>query len=346
MGRIIGIAAVVVVIVAPQAAEAEVLSAGPAEDWCGVINGAAAGDEVHLAAGTYTTPCSIRASGAAGSPVTVRSEALDAGSRAVLAYAGSSSNVVDLREVSHLVLLGLDFQDSADDVDAVKIHGSTDVTIEDCTFTNIGGISVSAVDGSSARMTVRGCRFESLRATGMYFGCYEGEACQATDLLIEGNLIDGVTPREGSVGYGMQIKVNSWGVVRDNTIYDTAGPGIMVYGSNRGDPPSIVEGNYVEGARNESGITLGGGPVIVRNNVCVGNHYGGIYAQDYAGRGLQQGVWIVHNTLLASSQAGVTVQAWEAGAGNVIAFNAFLVEGGIPTLQPASPSGEVVGNVT
>src|SRR5262249_37338413 len=118
-----------------------------------------------------------------------------------------------------------------------------------------------------------------------------------------------------------------------------------VYGSNRGDPPSVVERNYVEGSQNDAGINVGGGPAIVRNNIVVGNAYNGIWAQDYGGRGLQQNVWIVHNTVLANQTGGIMVSNWVAGAGNVLAFNAIAPLPATPALTPATPVADtLMGN--
>ena len=93
--------------------------------------------------------------------------------------------------------------------------------------------------------------------------------------MVERNLIDGVTtPYDANaIGYGVQIKLNSFATIRDNSIYRTKGPGIMVYGSNQGGQASLLEGNYVEGSMQEGGIVIGGGPAVVRNNILVGNAY-------------------------------------------------------------------------
>jgi len=100
-----------------------------------------------------------------------------------------------------------------------------------------------------------------------------------------------------------------------------------------------VERNYVEGAVTDAGINVGGGPAIVRNNIVVGNQYHGIWAQDYNGRGLQQNVWIVHNTVLNNPTGGIKVSNWLAGAGNVLAFNAIAPLGGTPALTATSGPG-------
>jgi hypothetical protein len=317
---------------------------GPTEAWCSAINSAAPGTEVILLAGSYTSPCGITAVGTATAPVVVRSQNEAAGSRATFAYAGSTANVIEFRDAAYVVLRGVTFAPTQAGVDAIRIRRANDVVIEGNEFAAIGGISVAANDNNTQRITVRQNTFTDLQTTGLYFGCHDGAACHATDILIEGNLIDGVT--SPGVGYGIEVKLNSWATVRGNTILRTQGPGVMVYGSNRGDPASVVEQNYIEGSLTEGGVVVGGGPAIVRNNVLVGNAYGGVSAQDYNGRNLQAAVWIVHNTVLDNGDSGINVQNWQAGRGNVLANNAIRPRSGTAAVRPSTPAGTVTGNLT
>jgi hypothetical protein len=323
-----------------------VVRVGPTNNWCGTINGVAPGTTVILAAGNYTSPCWISASGTASAPITIRSESSAQAQRAVFAYIGTTSNVTDLAG-SYLVLQWLSFNFSQDGVDAIRIRSGHDITIQESSFSAIGGVSIVSNDTDIQRVTVRDNTLRNLTSTGMYFGCHEGTACHATEFLVEGNLIDGVAPTDGvSVGYGIEIKLNSYATIRDNTFYRTKGPCIAVYGSNRGDPPSIIEGNYVEASQTDAGINVSGGPAIVRNNIAVGNSNGGIWAQNYSGRGLQKNVWIVNNTVLNNDTAGIIVSSWSAGNGNVLAFNAIAPRSGTNALSPSSPAGTITGNVT
>jgi hypothetical protein len=330
----------------PTPTPVAVVKVSPSDAWCNAINKATPGTDVILGPGSYSDPCSIKVSGKAGAPITIRSESSDSSKRAVLAYQGSSSNVIDLSG-AFLTLRWLSFSPTQDSVDAIRIRSGSDIIIEQNSFTGIGGVSVAGNDSSLQRITIRDNIFKDLKYTVLYFGCQDGLACQASDIVVERNVIDGVTtPYDPSaVGYGVQVKLNSSATIRDNTIYRTKGPGIMVYGSNQGGPLSLLEGNYVEGSVEEGGIVVGGGPAIVRNNILVGNAYGGISAQDYNSRGLQKNIWIVHNTLLNNVDSGINVQNWGGSSGNVIAFNAIAPTSGTPTLRPANPAGTVTGNV-
>src|SRR5215472_1950226 len=264
----------------------------PGDAWCGVVNAAAAGDTIVFAAGSYPDTCSISVSGASGAPITLRSQTGAPADRAVLAYAGTTSNILDVYG-SHLTIRWLTFGPTAAGagVNPIKLRSNNiDIVIDRNLFQGTD-IAVAANSPGAAYQTISVTNnvLTNLQSTGLYFGCHDGTSCHAANVLIQGNLIDAVQPGDG-VGYGLQIKLNSSATILENTVYGSQGPGIEVYGSNRGDPPSVVERNYVEGSQNDAGINVGGGPAIVRNNIVVGNAYNGIWAQDYGGRGLQQNV--------------------------------------------------------
>ena len=320
------------------------LALGPSDPWCATINAATPGEDVVLKPGAYTTPCVISAKGSPFAPITVRSAQADVTQHAIFTYSGHSSNVIELEDAEFLILKDMSIAQTQDGVDAIRFRGSHHVTIEQMTFTGIGGVSIVSNDRVIHHVIVRNNRLRDLKSTGMYFGHHDGRCCFATNLLIEGNFIDGVAPSDASVGYGIQIKLNSRATIRQNSIHHTKGPGIMVYGSSRGDPASIIEGNYVEGSRNEGGIVVGGGPAVVRNNVLAGNALGGISAQNYRGRNLQNDVWLVHNTVLNNQDSGINVQGWSTGSGNVIAYNAILPLAGTPAIRGLD-QGTATGNV-
>jgi hypothetical protein len=141
----------------------------------------------------------------------------------------------------------------------------------------------------------------------MYFGCHNGSDCAISDLLIEDNHIQEVTAPDPSIGYGIQVKLNSTAIIRGNRVVNTKGPGIMVYGSQRSSAMSVIERNRVNGSRNSSGILIGGGPALVRNNISTSNGEGGIGLQDYANRGLLRNIIVVHNTMHGNERGGIFI---------------------------------------
>ncbi|MCB1737749.1 MAG: right-handed parallel beta-helix repeat-containing protein [Gammaproteobacteria bacterium] len=308
---------------------------GPKDNWCAAFKDAKPGDEIVLSKGIYLKPCTIRAHGTADKPIVLRSQSAVLGNRAVVAYPGSTSNVIDVRASSHLLIQDLDITARSKQVEGIKLYDVKDILIQRCRFHRLSGVSISANGADSDGIVIHANEFKNLQATAIYIGCHDGEHCRARNVRIEGNLIDGAMPRDDRTGYGIQIKLNSDAVIRDNTIYSTKGPGIMVYGNEDPDSvPNLIEGNYVQRSAWESGILIGGGPAIVRNNVSVDHGLSGIATQNYKGRGLQHGIKIVHNTLLNNLRGGISVEGWLADQGNVIANNLIA---GVPDQQPIKP---------
>ncbi|HXH83888.1 MAG TPA: right-handed parallel beta-helix repeat-containing protein [Candidatus Tectomicrobia bacterium] len=294
--------ALVAVVLAPVSLTAGEI--GPDEDWCRAIDALPPGEELVLRPGEYAGGCSIRRGGLPGAPLVIRAE--DPTNPPRLVYQGSTSNVIDVR-ASHVVIKNLALGHTQRGVDGVRIHGAVDVTVEGCRFTDLGGIAVVANRTSSRDIVVRGNVIERVRATAMYFGCHDGVRCAVTGVVVERNHIDGVDAPEREIGYGLQVKLNSSAVVRDNVILDTKGPAIMVYGATPGGPGSLVEANLVGGSRTSSGIVVAGGPVVVRNNIAVRNAEAGIGLENYHARGLLRDIVIASNTVHGNGEAGIAV---------------------------------------
>ncbi|MFW5968886.1 MAG: right-handed parallel beta-helix repeat-containing protein [Persicimonas sp.] len=340
----IALATAVTVTTVAAGASAETLEVQPGSSWCDTINAADPGDVVAMAPGDYSETCAIRAEGRSGDRIVVRSA--DPSDPARFTYDGRSSNVLDLvGGASYLTLEDLYFEPTKSDITAIKNKGAHHVRIEGCEFHGIGGVAI-AVNGASEvdrrAITIVDNKFIDLDATGIYIGCHDGSTCQIDQVRIARNLIKNV--ESDAIGYGLEIKLNSVATIRDNTIYNAKGPALMVYGSDVGDAPSTIEGNYVSGSRTDSAILVGGGPAIVRNNVAKGGKYASIGTQDYGDRGLQSDIVIAHNTALPSDGAAISVDNWSSGSGNVIAHNAIL-SGSAAPLSPSDPAGTVRKNV-
>jgi hypothetical protein len=229
-------------------------------------------------------------------------------------------------------------------VDAIRIMLGNGLVIENCRFVQVGGIAITANNMSVQGLTIRGNVIEDSRSTGMYFGCHDGQRCVVSDLLVAGNLIRGVTAAPDQVGYGLEIKLNSSGIVRDNIILRTKGPGIMVYGARDLLTQNLVERNVVMGSERAAGIVVGGGPAVVRNNVVLTNNDGGISLQDYGKRGLLRRIAIVHNTIYGNLVGGITIEGQEARETTVL-NNAIQSPGGTPAVAAPRPGVWTAGNV-
>ncbi len=305
-------------LAAPGASAGRVTEIGPGEHLCRAVNALEPGDELVLRPGDYAGPCAIRTGGRPGAPVIIRAK--DLRQRPRIHYAGRKANVLEVR-ASHVVIRGMEIGPTEADVDGVRIYGGEDVTIEDCRFTRLLGIAVVANHGSVRGLAVRRVAVESTGATAVYLGCHQAE-CAVTDFVLERNYIHGVWADDGSVGYGIQIKLDSVGAIRDNVVVDTKGPGIMVYGARDPSRVSVVERNLVAGSLNSSGIVVGGGPVVVRNNLSFQNRDAGIRLEDYGRRGLLRSVFVLNNTVDANRTAGIAVPWLSALVEVVLANNA------------------------
>ena len=285
----------------PRAGGVEI---SPDADLCGQMNSLPPGGELVLAPGDYTGPCTIRNGGAPGAPIVIR--ARDLTQRPRIVYGGRRSNVIDVR-ADHVTIRGLAFGPTEREVDGIRIFGREGVTVEDCEFSGLGGIAVVANHFSIRGLVVRRNTVRDSDATAMYFGCHDGSSCTATDLVIEDNHIETVRAPDPEIGYGIQVKLNSRGIVRGNVVLDTKGPAIMFYGATELGRSSLVEGNVVVGSQRSSGIIVGGGPIVVRNNIALGNTMAGIAIEDYGRRGLLRGVVVAHNTIYRNGVAGIMV---------------------------------------
>ncbi|HWN15453.1 MAG TPA: right-handed parallel beta-helix repeat-containing protein [Candidatus Dormibacteraeota bacterium] len=338
VGVSVGLALALVGWGAGPAGAAEI---GPEDDFCGAVNQLQPGDELRLRPGDYQGPCVIRRGGAPGAPTTIA--AADPQQRPRILYDGITANVLEVR-AGHLVIRGLEFGPTRPDVDAIRIMLGNGLVIENCRFVQVGGIAITANNMSVQGLTIRGNVIEGSRSTGMYFGCHDGQRCVVSDLLVAGNLIRGVTAAPDQVGYGIEIKLNSSGIVRDNIILRTKGPGIMVYGARDLLTQNLVERNVVMGSERAAGIVVGGGPAVVRNNVVLTNNDGGISLQDYGKRGLLRRIVIVHNTIYGNLVGGITIEGQEARETTVL-NNAIQSPGGTPAVAAPRPGVWTAGNV-
>jgi len=346
MSRIRGACAIVVttawlagMVVAPSRVAARDI--GPEANLCAEINSLSPGEELVLRPGEYQGPCAIRRGGDAGAPVTIR--AADLGHRPRVVYNGSTANVLEIR-ASHIRVRGLEFGSTLANVDAVRIFSGNDIAVEDCWFSQVGGIAVVANHSSVRGLAVRRNVILGSKATGMYFGCHDGMSCVVGNLVVEGNYVRGVTAPDPQIGYGLEVKLNSSAVIRDNIISDTKGPGIMVFGAHDLVSSSLVERNVVIGSRTSSGIVVGGGPAVIRNNVSALNGGAGIGLEDYQRRGLLRAIAVVANTVYKNAAGGIT--APESGLRDVaIINNAAHAPAGRRSVPAPQPGLQLAGNV-
>jgi hypothetical protein len=291
-----------VILFFPGASMGKVI--GPEANLCSEINSLQPGDELILRGGQYNGPCTIHRGGSADAPIIIRAQ--NPSDPPWIAYQGSSTNVVNIRS-DYVSVRGLKIGPTYRGVDGIRIYARTGVTVEDCQFSRLGGIAIVANHNSGRGFVIRRNVITNTFATAMYFGCHDGSECIISDLLIENNSIHEVSAPDQEIGYGIQLKLNSAAYIRDNEIANTKGPGIMVYGSQNPSRFSVIERNFVRNSRSSSGILIGGGPVVVRNNISISNRDGGVGLQDYASRGLLRDIAVVHNTMHGNKRGGIFI---------------------------------------
>src|SRR5262249_42105079 len=143
--------------------------------------------ELVLQPGEYVGACTVVRGGVPGAPLVIRAK--DPAHRPRLVYLDRATNVLNIR-ASHVLVRGLEFGPTQEDVDAIRIYSGGDITVEDCRFVELGGIAVVANSQSLRGVTVRRNEVLQSKATAMYFGCHDGVACELSEVLIEQNYVD------------------------------------------------------------------------------------------------------------------------------------------------------------
>ncbi|HGG56748.1 MAG TPA: hypothetical protein ENK31_03005, partial [Nannocystis exedens] len=313
---------------------------GPGDNFCQVFNqDAGPGDEVVLLPGMHSGPCKLSQGGMPGEPKTLRAQ--DPDLLTAIVYDGNSSNVLDVTS-NDIIIEGLSFGPTNQAIDAIKIKSGDRITIRDNNFFQVGGISISANSSNSKGVEIIDNYFKDLQATGIYLGCHSGmDDCAAVDFVVEGNLIDGVD--SAAIGYGIEVKLDSYGVIRDNVIDDTKGPGIEIFGSTDLKRKNLVEGNIVGGSRKNSSLEIGGGPVTVRNNIVLGGLASALQVYDFNGNGNVYDIQILGNTVIGDQGPAVGVTAaWMADKSLEMTGNAVWQESGLGPALPAPVVGVVM----
>ncbi len=279
-------------------------------DYISILPQLKPGDELVLHEGIYEGAALINNSGLEGKNITIRG--YGKGEERPVLLLESRGNLMHVNG-SNIVLDYLEFRSKFGYSMRIGTSKEKDnyknIVIKNCVFRECGGGDISA--NSSLfydNIQILNNYFIGSKKTPVYIGIHDGKA-QVTNFLFKGNVIDGTKIfGENITGYGIQLKLNvTGGIIENNYITGTKGPGIMVYGSEDADPANanIVRNNIVVGSRNSAGIVAGGGPSIIENNVAVQCN-GGISVQNYAGRNLLHNITLNNNTAICNRNYGIT----------------------------------------
>jgi hypothetical protein len=288
----------------PCTAGARIIEVTPEENYVEILRTLQPGDELVFLPGIHEGHAVLTASGEAGRPITLRGVAKD-GKLPELRYTGSANNLWRIK-ASHLIIRDLAFHSTHSY--GMRIERADHITIDGCQFRECGGGDLSANSADVDGLRVQNCRFIGSPCTPVYIGHQDGKLA-ITHFVFERNIIDGSRITEG-VGYGIQLKLNvRGGVIRENHIFGTQGPGIMVYGSLDAAPEDAqrVERNIIVGGRDNPGIVVGGGPALVQGNLLVGGRSGGIAVQNYGGRDILDGIRLIDNVMVLNKSSDLSV---------------------------------------
>jgi hypothetical protein len=283
--------------------------AKPGDNYAVILAKLEPGDELLLHEGVYEGSALMNNSGSPEKPISIRGYGKGE-DRPVLSWKGTNAVLLQVAG-SNLIFDFLEFRSKY--TYSVRIggsgKGSTNVTIKNCVFFESGGGAVSA-NGPVGydNIHILDNYFIGPQKTPVYIGDHSGRA-PVTNFTFKGNVIDGSQIYGGYItGYGIETKLNvKGGVIENNYITNTKGPGIMVYGAENGDrrDANIVRNNIIVGSRNDAGIVVGGGPSIITDNLSIGNA-GGIEVMNYGGRNLLDHIVLRGNTAVCNRNYGMS----------------------------------------
>jgi parallel beta-helix repeat protein len=311
----------------------------PGSSFEAAVESLAPGDTLTVHAGTYdgTGRISVTVPGTAAQPVLVRGAAGEARPLITRPAGSTAQNTINIEGASFLTLAGLEISGNGDGISlSLNPHH---ITIEDCDVHNVDvGINFRS---SMHHVTVRRTHIHDTgvggyTGEGLYVGCNDG-SCAVSESVFENNWIHDTL--QASQGDGIEIKLGSWGnLVRDNVIYNTKYPGILLYGT-AGNARNVVERNVLWNCA-DSGIQAAADAVI-RNNLILESPGNGFNSQDHNGVTPNR-IEFVNNTLVGGAPV-LRLSNWANKQGMILANNAIYSSGGYSV---GSLTGVVVtGNV-
>ena len=275
----------------PFAAHAEVINLSPADDWFAVLNGGGLkpGDEVVLAAGTYTEAkrLEMKHVGTAEKPIIIRGAKVSA--RPVIKRPDARQNTINMAGCQHVVLRGFDITGG----DAgIRIYKDGE---RQSAFITIEALHIHHIDGVAITANNEDCVYERLifrhneihhtggHGEGFYLGGNNDSKGKTTgyvfNSIVEKNYIHHLNGKNISQGDGIEIKDGSYGnIVRGNVIHDTKYPGITVYGTD-GKEANLIEDNVIS-STGDHGIQAAA-DAMIRNNTIFNTGGDGIHCRSH-----------------------------------------------------------------
>lgn len=302
-----------------QAADIEIF---PSDSFEAAVENLNPGDTLTVHAGTYVDSgrISITVKGTQNSPVAIRAAAGEERPLITRNAGDAAQNTINIEGAEYLSISGLEV--SSNGGDGINMSGNPSyITLEDLIIHDISvGINFRS---SMHHIVVRRNQIYSTNDTGegMYVGC-NNATCAVSESLIENNWI--YNTLAATQGDGIEIKKGSHSnIIRDNVIYDTNYPCILLYGTE-GNPRNIVEGNVMWNC-GDSGIQVAADSII-RNNIILESPGNGLNSQSHQGA-TPNNLEITHNTIIGGNPC-LRFSGWDNKQGLVFANNAVYCPSG------------------
>jgi len=302
----------------PSGAGGAVLQLYPGSGFQTAAQALRAGDTLVVHQGTYADygRISVSVQGSAASPVLVMAAPGESAPLITRPSDSAAQNTINIEGATYLTLRGLEITGNGDGINLnINPHH---VTVEDCHIHHVDvGINFRS---SMHHLTIRRNHIHDTgiggyTGEGMYVGCNYA-TCAVSESIFEGNWIHNTLA--ASQGDGIEIKAGSWGnVIRDNVIYDTNYPCILLYGTS-GNARNVVERNVMWNC-GDSGIQAAADAVI-RNNLILDSPGNGFNSQDHQGV-TPNNLEFTHNTVIGGNPC-LRLANWGGKQGMALANNA------------------------
>ena len=304
------------------------------------------GDTLIVHAGTYSDSgrISIGVRGTSAAPVVIKGADGEALPLVTRVASAPIQNTINIEGATHLRITRLEI--SGNGGDGINLSGAP-------SFITLDNLEIHDIDvgvnfrSSMSDITVRHNHIHHTgqnggTGEGMYVGCNDA-TCVVSRALIENNWIHDT--QNSTQGDGIEVKHGSHSnIVRDNVIYNTGYPCVLVYGTV-GQPVNVIEGNVLWNC-GDSGIQAAA-DAIIRNNIILGGPGNGFNSQPHQGA-TPSNLQFVHNTVVGGSPC-LRLSSWSGRPGLVFANNAIYCDAddfAIGGLTGVTVAGNVVTPAT
>lgn len=313
----------------------------PGQSFEAAVESLRPGDTLIVHAGTYsdTGRISISVRGTTAAPVMIKGADGEALPLITRAASAPIQNTINIEGATHLRITRLEI--SGNGGDGINLSGSP-------SFITLDNLEIHDIDvgvnfrSSMSDITVRHNHIHHTgqnggTGEGMYVGCNDA-TCVVSRALIENNWIHDT--QNSTQGDGIEVKHGSHSnIVRDNVIYNTGYPCVLVYGTV-GQPANVVEGNVMWNC-GDSGIQAAA-DAIIRNNIILEGPGNGFNSQPHQGA-TPSNLQFVHNTVVGGSPC-LRMSSWSGQPGLVFANNAIYCDADDFAIGGLS-SVTVIGNI-